>query len=721
MRSKAIVELLAIEGEVRFRQLSVTEATKRLAAFAKTLGANEQIVTRLTVAQKLSSWGDNATASEILHGHVALSRPSSDTKLYLETLAAARRDESFTRALALASDATRADPDVCWIVAAHAWNTGDMATSEAQVDALLRLEPRNLRGTLLKADILVRQDRIIELRSLLERPLESYPTTRLSDRFRLVQLLTHFGYVERSLGLAYLLLLQNRDQSRAWMALANAILARPRENDAKLFQMDVVGPDAAVNVRLDDGKERFFVIEPDTKLRALDPDALEPDHNLARALTGLAIGAVFELPDGRIGEVTQVRHKYIARFHDVLAKYEERFPTIFGFRTFSIDPSAKNGLDTMIAQLKERHDFVTEETLDYVNGDLPLGVLAHRVGADIIDTALGVAETGNKIKVAAGNEEERVAALLSIRRNRRSGCILDPLAFWTLHRLGELDTVVKLCGPVHLCYRTLDTLRSRKGNLHQFGADGLKSMSYEGGKIALTEVSSETIRALAEDIDKAIDWANRNAKIEPVHALDSLPDSVRQFLQRGGSDLLDECVLAFQTGLLLVSDDHPIRKIASGLGIRSLAWVQALLLAAADDGALSVTTYARHLATLLEAGQTYLGVSPPAFVAALDVDMEGGVPAPGRTFRRIATALGGKSADPDSHASVTLNTIGLIWSNHRFRSVREPATGLLLESVTRDRSDYQAILGSMFARVIPGRSLARYVRSWLVGHFLLIE
>jgi cellulose synthase operon protein C len=430
--SEPIVQLFAIEGDVRFRQLSVTDAVGRLAVFAKSLNAGERITTRLTVAQRLSSWGDNAAASEVLEGHVDLSQPSLVTKLYLEALAAARRDESFNRALALASDATRVDPDVCWIIAAHAWNTGDVVTSEAQVDALLRLEPRNLRGTLLKADVLARQDRVAELMNLLELPVESFPTTQLSDRFRLVQLLSHFGYMERSLGLAYQLLLQNRDQSRAWMTLANAVLVRRSEDDTKRFQTDVAGPNAAVNIRLEDGKERFIVIEPDTKLRALDPDSLEPDHELAQALTGLSACGVFELPDGRIGEVTQVRHKYIARFHDVLAKYEERFPTIFGFRSFSVDPSARNGLDAIIAQLKERHDFVTEETLSYVNGDIPLGVLAHRVGVDVIDAAAGVAESGNKVKVCAGNEEERLMAFGWIRRNRNTGCILDPLAFYCI-------------------------------------------------------------------------------------------------------------------------------------------------------------------------------------------------------------------------------------------------------------------------------------------------
>jgi hypothetical protein len=243
-------------------------------------------------------------------------------------------------------------------------------------------------------------------------------------------------------------------------------------------------------------------------------------------------------------------------------------------------------------------------------------------------------------------------------------------------------------------------------------------MSYQDGKIALSEVSSEIIQARADDIDKALDWATRNAEIEPVQAPDSLPDNVRRFLQYGGSNLLDECVLAFRTGLLFVSDDLPTRKLASALGVRKLAWVQALLAAAADRGMLARTAYARHLATLLEMGQTYLGVSAPAFEAALDADMEAGTPAPGRTFRRIATALGGKVADPDSHASVTLTTIASIWSKDRFRSVREPVTGLLLESVIRDRSDYESILARIIVHVLPGRLLARYVRAWLVGHFL---
>ena len=146
----------------------------------------------------------------------------------------------------------------------------------------------------------------------------------------------------------------------------------------------------------------------------------------------------------------QIRHKYVARLHYVLEHHETQFPEILGFRRITVDFERAGGLDALIAQLKARHDWIQEEMNRYLNGPMQIGVFAHRIGMDTIEVGAGLASHGARLKVAAGNFEEREAADRAIRSNGRRGCVLDLLAFWTAWRIGALKAVRATCGPIHL-------------------------------------------------------------------------------------------------------------------------------------------------------------------------------------------------------------------------------------------------------------------------------
>lgn len=148
--------------------------------------------------------------------------------LYLQCLAAARRDEAFRKALFEATPAIRDDPEILWTAAAHAWNIGDLASAEASIDNLLAQEPNNASARLLKIKILVRQDRSADLLAELDKPVERLEYPRLRDLFRIASVLGHFGYTEGAAGLAYKLFLENRDKSQAWMTLSAIVLGEGR-------------------------------------------------------------------------------------------------------------------------------------------------------------------------------------------------------------------------------------------------------------------------------------------------------------------------------------------------------------------------------------------------------------------------------------------------------------------------------------------------------------
>jgi hypothetical protein len=692
----------------------------RLRTLAKSVPADLDMVSRYSLAEELRNQGLPEEASRLLERYVDLTRPSPATSLYLQSLAAARRDNAFRVALAQAAPEVRNDPATLWTVAAHAWNLGDPNASLAEVEAWLAQTPDEPRPRLLKIEILIRQDRSVELLAELEKPLEKLAWRQPDDQFRVASLLGHFGFAERAADLAYKLFLQHRDLSRAWLTLSMLVLDEGRgdENTPRLWNATEVGPHAAVDLIYDDGSKTFLVVEPDVALRKLDPRSWEPDHALVRAVQGLRVGERFVGPDGREGVVRQIRHKYVARLHYVLEHHETRFPEILGFRRVKVDFERPGGLDALIAQLKARHDWLQEKMHQYLNGPMPIGVFAHRVGMDMIEVGAGLASQGARLKVAAGNLEEREAADRAIRSNRRRGCVLDLLAFWTAWRIGALEAVLATCGPIHLPQSVLDRLRARREQFEDAARDGLTTAGYDKGKINLQEVSPEVMAAQRNDVRRAIAWAEANTAISPVVAGEDLPAPLREQLRRGCSDIFDSLTLARQMGMLLVTDDLPTRELNRVLGGGGV-WLHVVFGVALEWKHIDTDLYVRWSVKLIGAGHGHLGVSDsmPAHAARLDAAATGDVP--GDLFQTLSLMIGGHVAEPVSHVNAVVGCLNEIWSGSYATGFRQPVTGHLLRELVRERvDDYAIILRAVLARTRDLPELTSYMLDWLRGHFL---
>jgi hypothetical protein len=711
--------LLEIRGEQK-AGLDADAVQERLRAIAAALSPNVDMATRLVVAEELRDHDLPEEASALLEGHVDLSRRNPATTLYLQSLAAARRDEAFRNALKTAAPEVRDDPEILWTIAAHAWNVGDLPAAFRAIEALLTQQPNNPRARLLKIEILVRQDRSAELLAELDKPVEDLAWTRLQDRFRIASLLGYFGYLERAAAFAYRLFLEHRDNSQAWMTLSMLVLEEGwgEADERRAWDAPLVAPNVAVNLHYDDGEDLFFVIEPDAGLRKLDEDSWEPEHALVGALTGLAAGARFLDPTGREGTITQLRHKYVARLHYVLQHYEARFPTVQGFRRVPVDVERPDGLDSVIAELKARRDWIEQEQEQYRNGPWPLGILAHRLGLDVIEVADGLAAQGIPLKVAMGNEPEREAAARAVRENARKGCALDLLAFWTAWRLRALDAIIATCGPIHLAQSVMDALRARRERIAFYTRDGLRTASYEAGRLAFHETPPEVIVQWRDDLDRAITWAEANATICPLVVGEDLPTALREHLRGGQSDIFDTTVLALQTGMLLVTDDLPTRDFSRLVGGGGGAWLHQVFAVALDQHRIDPDTYIRWSAHLIDAAHNYIGISGPALARALRMDAEAGE-APGYLFRALSKVIGGRTAEPRSHVAACLVCLRDLWSDDATSAYRRPATGLLIRQLLRERvDDYGIILRTLLRWVQDRPQLVDYIHGWARGHFI---
>ena len=173
-------DLLEIRGAQK-AGLDEEAVQRRLRGVASNLPRDAVMMKRYIVAEELQNQKLHEEASRLLEGHVDLSRRSPAAMLYLQNLAAARRDDAFHKALEDAAPAVRDDPAVLWIVALHAWNIGNLPGAFKAVEALLAQHPDDPPALLLKIAILLRQSRSSEVLAELDRPVENLNWSRLQE------------------------------------------------------------------------------------------------------------------------------------------------------------------------------------------------------------------------------------------------------------------------------------------------------------------------------------------------------------------------------------------------------------------------------------------------------------------------------------------------------------------------------------------------------------
>jgi hypothetical protein len=407
----------------------------------------------------------------------------------------------------------------------------------------------------------------------------------------------------------------------------------------------------------------------------------------------------------------------VARLHHVLANHQTRFPEVNGFRRIAVGVHEPDGLAALVRELRDRSDWFDDEHGAYLTGPLPLGALAMRLGLDTIETAGSLAAAGRKLKVAEGNEPERAAAVAALAGNQRRGCVLDLLAFWTAWRLSALEAITVTCGPVHLPRSVVDRLHARRGQLASLVDTGRRTVGTRDGRVVVEEAPRELVQGWLDDVDRALGWIDGEASVEPVIVGDDLPEALREHLRIGRGDLLDALVVASRRDVLLVTDDEPVRRIARGVGFTSSTWLHQVLTTALERGVAPIEAYVRWSTELIEAGHDFIGISGPVLARAARMDAAAGG-LPGRFLSAVSRPIGGRAAEPRSHALAVAVCILDLWTSGEASSYRHRVTDLLLTRLTRERADHGSVLAALATMTAGCPPAAGYVRAWARGHFI---
>ncbi len=290
-------------------------------------------------------------------------------------------------------------------------------------------------------------------------------TGTVGEKADYVKLLVFCDEVERARSFAYRLFCENQNDAQAWLALSASVLALGRlQNDHDSFQIDHVRDGASFQLERGNGIIQSFNIETDSGLLPLREGNIALDHPVAIAALGKSAGDEFEWPLKGNGQaqLTWVKHKAVAAFHQIIDKFEERFPNTSGFTSVPVNFHDPSGLDEMKAMLKQRADYAQSKAVEYLEGAYPIHILGHHIGIDSIDALLGLhSQCGISPKVSSCSHADQDKAQRSLLSCQKSGVIADAAAIHLIRRL-EIETAVEQeFGPIGVTQETVDVFMRR--------------------------------------------------------------------------------------------------------------------------------------------------------------------------------------------------------------------------------------------------------------------
>jgi Flp pilus assembly protein TadD len=677
---------------------------KELISSVREHEAELSFVDRLQIAQYLDNHNVFDVASDLLVDRVQLDKDTVGLRTYLSSSIGAHLAARAQTVIDAIPAGVAAKPFYQRMAATHYWNSGDAKSAAPLIEATYLASPAKLHLLLWYIDSLIREGRKDRIRELLQACDEGSLEGTVAQKSQLVRAFASFGQRERALKLAYRGFVLNRNTPAAWMGLMSVMLTEEDLQGLDLLS-EVIGQDHSFDVQFEDGSKRRYLIEGDEAVRNVEHEALPLDHAVAKAVQGLKPDDKLIWPlGGAQARITAAKNKYLDAFHTAMARYNERFPDAKGFRQISVKTEGDEAFAELKAELIARSEYVIAQSKQYADGKLSLPMLAHMTGVDPIDVMLGLSEVGTPYRVAAGLEQERVAAFEAIEANKTAGCVVDAATYHCIRRLKLEDAVVAVCGKIGITQATADLYQAR-----------LQSLALEksgGGSMGHREDKSRAT------ISSDIDWLTKNADLVPARPVKDPPPVFRRLGSVKGARFFDEVYAANGSGRILLVDDLFTRQVAGLLGTPA-AWLQPVLMIARNRGVLSGEQYTKAVTDLADIGQELISVDPPTLAVARKLDRDSGEEGVGRRFKAASSALGGKSADPGSHCLVAATFLDNLWSSQNLKPGDYQVTSHLLQQLLKGRTeDHQAILDVLDQQLAHRRSIRIYLRQWAKGHFL---
>ena len=663
-------------------------------------------------------------AADAIEGMYALDHESVLLKRRLYALLQADRRQDARALFESLSPKVKIAKGISRLGAAIYERSGQLKEAIDQLTEALKIGPEDLRTRLDWVRLNLRESQEEVVRKWV-RKADLSLAGGTDDLMEFAQVLSRFGRHQEAVKLGYQTLRAAWGTSEtAHVKYTSLFLLRGGKKEAWL-DPKVAGIDTEVTLKRANGETSIYRIEagPPTAGR------IAPDHPLAVALIGKKKGDHVTLPEG-IGEavdwtIEEVKHVYLALFHQVMKEHAALFPGNTSFGMFSVDPQSPQGFEPLLESLRARARTGQEVLELYKTANVPIDFVAEVLGSDVLDVASVLRWTSNlTLDTCHGGSQERDEAFAQLAHT--GAFLVDDLTLGLWDEVGLLETLRDKGVRVQVVQATIDkaTARIEKAKLSIGERGGV--MAAVGDRFQYTEIPASVRKDQVTALEARLERVRELVDIVPTEAWKpgTFPAGIDDVLSESSKDTVST---AIATGVPVVCDDRRLRALARDLGVQASGWTQPFLLTLVEKGSLSKRDYATTLAKLAENRIGFISVDALDLVSAIVADDV-------ETLNSLLKCLTAATVDPVSLVQVADVFLTVLWVRPTLKASRERFSSALLEQILANRKEDQlGLIQQIFWRVrrglergpFPSNFIAgafhNYMMGFILGHFLPTE
>lgn len=240
----------------------------------------------------------------------------------------------------------------------------------------------------------------------------------------------------------------------------------------------------------------------------------------------------------------------------------------------------------------------------YEKQGMTLGMCATALSTSPLELVLGWPQDGPPMKVCAGEEPERSAALAALRV--AEAVVLDLATLGEIVALG-CEAALGSIGKVYISTVSQQALR----DLSSDAANDRRSANAvdHHGRLHVYEYTEQYKSQRTGFLARVQDAIDTYCEVCPAYGAQDLPPRFAQLEDRIGDEEYEALLLAHERKALLLSVDLQVRTIAKAmLGIDG-AWLQPLFMHAAEKGNIDPRTYSSAVAAMFLGNRTHVSVN----------------------------------------------------------------------------------------------------------------
>ncbi len=373
----------------------------------------------------------------------------------------------------------------------------------------------------------------------------------------------------------------------------------------------------------------------------------------------------------KIGEIADIKSKYVYACQESFEKYPELFPGDQGVGSITLDDSKETDdpayFQPLFDVVNQQHEDLLRIEQAYKENPLPIGTLANLYDGNVLNAwSHLITKPDLGILCCVGNIEEKRNAL-TLLENSQPKLVVDLISLITLHCLEAADTVVKVFGKLCIAQSTIDVLlqiiHEREGMWSQ-----RESMRIEkqGSKYVRHMSNPEDKRRNVEYLKNLIKWITENCAVLPCTAMLDMNLFQKQKLDDMLQPLFtDTLLIAGQPGSLLLSDDGRLRTYAetnfnSDAGTNFQidgVWTQVVLEHCLNQNALDKVMYNRMVIQLVCFNYYHTEFGTDVLMEALK-QANWNLAEP---YNSLVQALGGQKTSLQKALNVAVDFLFKIW------------------------------------------------------------